>query len=163
MLVLAVVVLFGVLSFAAARAEEPGESDVAGVELVSVSVEPSTVRADTLCKLSVELANRGSRTADAFAFDVVVAGQELVVYDSQLFLDPIPAGATRRLQLFNFWSNEEGRALPAEGDLTVEVKLREALWVRVEEDEAEGAQVWTPEGPVGGLPLSKSVSLDVER
>lgn len=152
--------LLVLLGTATALAGQSEDADP-GLELISVTVEPGAVRADTLCKLSVEVANRGQETADAFAFEVLVAGQQLAIYDGQLFLDPIPAGATRTLQLFNFWSNEEGRELPSAGALKVEVRLRAALWVRVEEQ--DGAQVWTSEGPVEGLPVSGSASLDIER
>lgn len=151
------VLLLSLFSLAAASAQEPA----AQLSLAKLSVEPKVIRAETLCKLSVEVTNTGSSTADAFAFDVLVGGEKLTVYESQLFLDPVKAGETRRLKLFNFWSSETGRELPAQGALTVEVRLREARWVRIEEVESE--QVWTSLGSVEGLPQSASARVEIER
>lgn len=116
---------------------------------------------ESLARLTVKLTNRGEKIASALVFAVSVAGQELPVYRNQVFLKAIPAGETVELPLYNFWTGETGRPAPAGGKLTVEVTLREARWMEVSEE--EGVEVWTPVGPVEGLPSSASTTVELKR
>jgi hypothetical protein len=125
--------------------------------LEAVKVDPASPGPDTLCHLSVTLRNAGSRRASALEFAVKVNGQELPAYKDRLYLEPVEPGATREVRLFNFWSTEPGRPAPANGKLQVEVTLARASWMdKTAQNEAE---VWTPTGPVEGLPVTKSVTL----
>ncbi|MFP3940076.1 MAG: hypothetical protein ACLF0P_07205 [Thermoanaerobaculia bacterium] len=127
--------------------------------LTGIEVEPSSPGPETLCQLTVEVTNRGDEAASALVFTVEVAGQELPVYEKQVFLKAVPPGETVELALYNFWSGETGRPAPADGELPVEVTLREARWMEVgEEDEAE---VWSLEGPVEHLPSTVSTVLEM--
>lgn len=132
-----------------------------GLVLEAVKVDPASPGPDTLCKLSVTIRNAGSQTASALGFRVKVDGKELAVYVNELFFKPIAAGATAEVKLHNFWSNETGRPFPTTGKLTVEVTLTEARWMDVKTE--NGAEVWTPVGPVEGLPVSKSITLSVKK
>jgi hypothetical protein len=128
-----------------------------GLTLESVRVDPASPGPDTLCKLSVTVKNAGAKTASALGFRVKVDGKELAVYQNELFFHPVPAGGTTDVKLHNFWTNETGRPFPTGGRMTVEVTLTEARWMDVKTE--NGAEVWTPVGPVEGLPVSKSVTL----
>ncbi|HEY9421854.1 MAG TPA: CARDB domain-containing protein [Thermoanaerobaculia bacterium] len=125
--------------------------------LESVKVEPASPKADTLCQLSVTLRNTGDRQASAMEFAVKVNGRDVRAYKNRLFLQPIAPGATREVRLLNFWSNESGRPLPADGKLAVEVTLARASWMGKEAK--DGADVWTPLGLADGLPFTHSLSL----
>lgn len=130
--------------------------------LESVEVRPPEGRSlgpETLARLTVQIVNRGEKTASALAFTVTVAGHELPVYARQVFLKSVPAGETTELALYNFWTSETGRPAPADGKLEVEVTLREARWMEVSEE--EGAEVWTPVGEVAGLPSSASTTVQL--
>jgi hypothetical protein len=128
-----------------------------GLTLESVKVDPASPGPDTLCKLSVTIKNAGAKTASALGFRVKVDGKELPVYRNELFFRPVAAGGTTEIKLHNFWSNETGRPFPTGGRMTVEVTLAEARWMDVKTE--NGAEIWTPVGPVEGLPVSKSVTL----
>ncbi len=146
-------------------AQEPttGETEMEPpIVIESVTVEPSTPGPDTLCRLRVELRNRGSEIASQLDFSVKVNDQEVAVYRNQLFMYPIPAGGAAEVPLYNFWTTETSRPMPSDGKLTVEVVLKDARWMKVEEDE-EGVEVWTPLGDIEGLPVSSSVSLTMSR
>ncbi len=131
-----------------------------GLTLESVRVDPASPGPDTLCKLSVTVKNAGAKTASALGFRVKVDGKELAVYKNELFFHPVPAGgAPAEIKLHNFWTNETGRPFPTGGRMTVEVTLTEARWMDVKTE--NGSEVWTPVGPVEGLPVSKSVTLTV--
>ncbi|MFP5286912.1 MAG: hypothetical protein ACLGI9_14320 [Thermoanaerobaculia bacterium] len=132
-----------------------------GLSLEAVKVDPASPGPDTLCRLSVTLRNSGAKTASALAFQVKVDGRELPVYRNELFFRPVAAGAAAELRLHNFWSNETGRPFPTNGKMTVEVTLAEAKWMDLKTE--NGAEVWTAAGPVEGLPVSKSVTLDLKR
>ena len=123
----------------------------------SIQVDPASPGPDTLCRLSVKLKNSGAKTASALAFRVKIDGKDLPVYEKELFLRPVPAGASAEIRLHNFWSSETGRPFPTGGKMTVEVTLAEARWMDVKTQ--DGAEVWTPAGPVEGLPVSKTVTL----
>ncbi len=76
---------------------------------------------------------------------------------------PVPAGGEDEIQLYNFWTTETSRPeMPAGGKYEVEVVLREAQWMSIpmEEEEGEEIEVWRPLGPVEGLPVSSSVTLE---
>ncbi len=133
-----------------------GQSEKAALEILSVAVEPASPGPETLCDLRVEIANRGREAASRFAFEVRVSGEALTVYEDELVLQPIPPGESAEVRLHNFWSSETGRPFPQDGKLVVEVTLREASWVRV--DEASGTR--RPVGQVGGLPVSSQSRRD---
>jgi hypothetical protein len=128
-----------------------------GLTLEAVKVDPASPGPDTLCRLSVTIKNAGAKTASALGFRVKVDGKELAVYGKELFFKPVAAGSTAEVKLHNFWSSETGRPFPAGGRMTVEVTLVEARWMDVKTE--NGAEVWTPVGEVGGLPVSKNVTL----
>jgi len=144
-----------------AGAQEEGKPAAPRLSVEGVTVTPSDPGVDTLCKLSVKLKNGGEQTASLLAFTVAISGHKLPVYDTELFALPLAPGATTEVPLFNFWSTETGRPAPGDGNLRVEVSLTEAQWVKIEmEDEVE---VWTPVGPVAGLPAANSVTLKMKK
>jgi hypothetical protein len=148
-------------------APEPTPKPLLALDAVTVRgpVEGEAPGADTLARLSVTIANRGDRIASALAFTVEVAGQELPVYVKQVFLKPVPPGEHVELALYNFWTSETGRPAPADGKLKVEVTLREAQWMKrsVEKDGEGDVEVWTPLGPVEGLPVSASTVVTLKK
>ena len=124
-------------------------------------MEPTAPGADTLCKLQVTLQNNGTEVASQLDFKVTINGQELPVYRNQLFMYPVQPQQSAQIQLYNFWSTETSRPMPADGKLTVEVSLTAAQWMKIAmEDEVE---VWEPLGPIDGLPSSQSVTLTMQR
>jgi len=129
-----------------------------------IEVTPASPGAETLCRLSATISNGGSRAAYSFGFDVELNGRPLPVYEKQLFLQVIEAGQSEEVALFNFWTSETGRPAPADGELEVLVRLREARWVEVSEVEEDGetVEVWTPVGDVSGLPRSLSLTLELD-
>lgn len=132
-----------------------------GLTLEAVKVDPASPGPDKLCKLSVTIKNAGAKTASALGFRVKVDGKELMVYNTELFFRPLPAGSTTEVKLHNFWSSETGRPFPTNGRMTVEVTLTEARWMDVKTE--NGAEVWTPAGAVEGLPVTKSVTLTLAK
>ncbi len=147
----------------ALSADDPAE-EASSPQLIieSITVTPEQPGPDTLCQLRVQLRNRGPEIASQLDFSIKINGQELAVYTNQLFMFPVPAGATEEIQLYNFWTTETSRPMPKDGKLTVEVVLKDARWMEIKEDE-EGVEVWTPLGEVDGLPVSKSVTLTMSR
>jgi len=141
----------------AARAEAPKPM----LTLEAVKIEPASPRPDTLCRLTVTLKNAGAQTASSLEFVVKVNDQELPAYKKRLYLVPVGPGATREVRLLNFWSSETGRPAPANGKLNVEVTLARASWAQ--KGSRDGAEVWTPAGPVEGLPASKNVTLTMAK
>lgn len=149
--------LFAVLaplsaSPAAGQDEAPKKPATPQVSIDAVKVTPDKPGAETLCRLTVTLHNHGERPMTAFGFDVTVAGHTLPVYDNQLFLKALGPDEAVDLALYNFWTSETGRPVPADGKMAVEVTLREARWLATGDD--KGVEVWTLEGPVDGLPVS---------
>lgn len=144
--------------------EEGGEAAAPLLTLEEVSVEPASPAADTLCRLRVKLRNNGDQIASRLGFAVSLNGQDLGVYGNQLFMYPVAPGATEEISLYNFWTTETSRAMPADGKLRVEVTLKEAVWTRVEmETDEEGEiEVWTPIGPVDDLPVKAAVTLQMK-
>lgn len=150
-------VLLLAVSVAQAQDQKPAAPQLV---VESIQVDPASPGPDTLCKLSVKLKNSGAKTASALAFRVKIDGKDLPVYEKELFLRPVSAGAagaSTEIRLHNFWSSETGRPFPTGGRMTVEVTLAEARWMDVKTQ--DGAEVWTPAGPVEGLPVSKTVTL----
>lgn len=135
--------------------------DAPSITIESVSVVPAAPGPDTLCKLTVRLANAGDRTASQLDFKVEINGQELPVYRNQLFMFPVPAGESVDVPLYNFWSTETSRPLPPDGKLDIEVTLLGAQWteIKVEED----VEVWQPLGPVEGLPTTQSLAVSMSQ
>lgn len=151
----------------AAQEEAPPEAEAPKplLTLEGVRVEgPPTGEVpgpETLVRLTVEIANRSEDIASALVFTVTVAGQDLPVYENQVFLKAIPPRGSTALPLYNFWTGETGRPAPADGQLPVEVTLTEARWMEVSEDE-EGVEVWKPLGYVEGLPVSASTVVELK-
>lgn len=145
----------------AAQEEAPAAPPLA---IESITVEPSAPGPDTLCRLRVKLSNGGEQIASQLGFQVTLNGQSLVVYDNQLFMYPVPAGGSLEIPLYNFWTTETSRPMPASGKLEVVVTLKEAIWTKVEmeEDEQGEIEVWTPLGPVPGLPVSASLTVPLK-
>jgi hypothetical protein len=157
----AVLLALAVLLTAASATAQEAKKPAAALSVEEVTVTPSDPAADTLCKLTVKLRNAGEKTASLLAFEVAINGQTLPVYDTELFALPLDAGATTEVPLFNFWTSETGRPAPADGKLTVEVRLTEAQWVNIEME--DGVEVWTPTGAVDGLPAARSVTLKMKK
>ena len=147
---------------AAAAAQE--ESPAPPLAIERITVEPESPAADTLCRLRVKIANAGERTASRFAFAVSLNGQDLGVYGNQVFMFPVGPGSSEEINLYNFWTTETSRSMPADGKLRVEVQLREAVWTQVttETDEEGEIEVWTPIGPVEGLPVKAEITLQMK-
>lgn len=143
-----------------AEAPEP----LLSLEEVTVEGPPTgaPLGPESLARLTVSIANRGEEIASSLVFTVTVAGHELPVYRNQVFLKAIPPGGTTELALYNFWTGETGRPAPADGKLPVEVTLTEARWTEVAEDD-DGVEVWTPLGPVEGLPVSASTVVTLKK
>ncbi len=127
-----------------------------------IVVEPGDPGPDTLCRLRVKLKNSGDRIASQLGFTVRINGQELPVYGNQLFMYPLEAGAVSELKLYNFWSTETSRPMPADGRLELEVVLKEAVWMDISTDD-EGVEVWTPQGAIEGLPVSAKITLAMKK
>lgn len=139
------------------------ETPPSPVVVESVRVEPPAPGPDTLCQLTVTLANRGDKTASQLGFRVELNGQSLTVYDNQLFMYPVEPGEATEIPLYNFWTTETSRPdMPADGTYEVAVTLREAQWTDISLDE-EGVEVWKPLGPVEGLPVTASVTLETPK
>ena len=145
---------------AIAQDEPPAEAPPLSIE--EVIVEPGKPKADTLCRLRVQLKNDDEeRIASQFAFAVEINGQQLPVYSNQLFMFPLQPAGTSELALYNFWSNETSRPVPADGKLVLKVTLREAQWMEIKDE--DGVETWTPKGEVPGLPVSKSLTIQMDR
>lgn len=138
-----------------ARAESPGAEPRGPVTVESVRVTPAAAGPETLCQLHVVVRNAGPRAVSQLAFRVTLEGAELPAYARRLFMARLDPGESRELRLFNFWTSETGRPAPADGHFELEVALVEARWVDVtREGEVE---IWTPGGPVPGLPARVSL------
>ncbi len=151
--------LLSLLSLVSLVSSATAEEKPSLLTLQAIQVEPASPAPDTLCHLTVTLKNSGNQPASSLELSVKVNGRELPAYRSRVFLETVEPGTTRQVKLFNFWSTESGRPAPAPADtkLTVEVTLAKASWMQREIQ--NGATVWTPTGPVPGLPSSKSVTV----
>ena len=125
--------------------------------------EPEKPGPDTLCRLTAVIENSSERPVSQLAFEVTLDGQPLKVYERQLFYQLLPVGERSEVQLFNFWTSEEGRPAPANGKLTVEVTLAAAQFMKVDlsSDEEGEIETWTPQGEVPGLPQERSAELQL--
>ncbi len=121
-------------------------------------VTPEKPGVDTLCQLRVTLHNSGKQNAAALAFEVKINGDALIVYGNQVYMQAIPPGGSAEVRLYNFWTTETQRKAPKDGILKLEVKLLEASWMTIEDDE-EGVEVWTPQGAIEGLPISSKLDI----
>jgi hypothetical protein len=130
------------------------------VALESIRVDPGATRPDLLHHLFVTVRNTGGLPVSALEFTVTVGGRSLRAYKERVFLDAVDPGAAREIRLLNFWSSEAGRPAPA-NPMKVEVSLLRAVWMQRESK--DGATVWTPAGPVEGLPSAKTVMLAAEK
>ncbi len=157
--ILATLALSIVLAPVVALAQDAEPSPQITIE--SITVDPPSPAADTLCKLTVTLSNKGTEIASQLDFKVKINGQDLPVYRNQIFMYPLPAGQTGEIKLYNFWSTETSRPMPQDGKLQVEVTLAAAQWTKISMQ--EDVEVWEPLGEVGGLPQSSSVTLEMER
>ncbi len=153
--------LFAFLNAPLASQEAGEEKTAPALTISAVHVEPANPAADTLCRLRVELDNTDPRIASQLGFAVKINGQELPVYSNHLFMFPVSPGGKSELALYNFWSTETSRQMPATGKLEIEVVLREARWMDIS---TEGeTEVWKPLGDVGGLPVSRSITLEMAK
>jgi hypothetical protein len=157
---IATLVLLSLAPFAAAAHGAEGARPP--VTLDRFEVRPSDPAADTLCHLTVTVSNHGEHVASQLGFDVRINGQELVVYRNQLFMYPVDPGKSAEIPLYNFWSTESSRPMPASGRLEIEVVLREARWFDISVDD-EGTEVWQPVAPVDGLPSAQKTTLTMKR
>ena len=144
-----------------------GERSDPVVTVDTVIVEPSgriggaeAIGPETLCKLRVKLRNGGTQKVSSFLFGVRINGQSVKTYDQTVYTQAIDPSATGEIELFNFYSSESSGPKPKDGNLTVEVTLKEARWVEIKKDGQ--ASVWTPLGEVKGLPSSKSVTKPIK-
>lgn len=160
---LSILCLATALLTGAAVAQEEGKAKTPLLTVSGITVQPEKPGADTLCRLRVQLTNTGDKTASRLGFGVSLNGQDLGVYGNQIFMYPIEPGATEEISLYNFWTTETSRAMPADGKLRVEVTLKEAVWTRVstETDEEGEIEVWTPIGPVEDLPSTASITVEM--
>ena len=127
----------------------------------AIRVEPAAPGPDVLCHLTVTLRNRGDRPASALELAVKLGGNPLPAYRDRVILKAVEPGATRELRLYNFWSTQPDRPAPADGKLVLEVALLRAAWMQRETK--DGATVWTPAGPVAGLPSVKTLTLTLAK
>jgi hypothetical protein len=148
-----------------AQAQEGGEEVEVDVEveshlaLASIEMDAAETDLPKLVSLSVGIANESERPITALAFEVVVEGVSLPVYDNQLFMQRLAPGETTTVELYNFWSGETGRPNPSDGKLDVTVRLREAQWLTVTKEGA--TDVWEVGDAVPGLPLEVQSTLSL--
>lgn len=155
------VLLIALILCSAAIGSPATAQEAPSLSIEAVVVEPASPGPDTLCKLTVSLANRGDRTASQLDFKVKINGQDLPVYGNQLFMFPVPGGETVEVPLYNFWSTETSRPAPADGKLEIEVALAAAQWTEIKTE--EDVEVWRPLGPVEGLPIVKTLALSMSQ
>jgi hypothetical protein len=132
--------------------ETSAERGDSSLVLESLEVDPAKPGPETLCKLRVRIRNKGGQAASNFRFGVRINGQEIPIYKDHIYLQTVAAGAVGEVQLFNFWTTEAGRPAPEDGQLRLEVDLKEARRVEVK---TEGQVTeYKPLGDVEGLPVS---------
>ncbi len=129
----------------------PARAAGSPLSLESVSVEPQRPAPAALCRLAVRLKNTGARAAGAFGFRVKIDGQEETTYKAESYWVNVGPGTSETIALHNFWSPA------AKAAFTVEVTLLQAEWVEVKREGS--ASTTTPVGPVGGLPVSATQSV----
>ena len=136
------------------------ERDDSLLVLEALEVDPAKPGPQTLCKLRIRIRNKGGQAATSFLFGVRINGHELPSYKNQVYMQPIAAGAVDEVQLFNFLPTESGRPPPQDGQLQMEVVLKEARWVEVKRD--GNATVYKLLGNVEGLPVSVGRAIPLE-
>lgn len=130
-----------------AWAAEP-KTSTSPLTVEAIEIDPARPGPEALCKLKVTIRNGGpAHQASALAFKVSVNGESLSVYERHVWMQGIAPGTRSAVDLYNFWT-------PAKGsDLTVEVALVEAKWLKRTKDADEWA------GLVPGLPVSKTLKV----
>ena len=151
-------VFLAILCLALAGSALAQETPPTQLRIDAPKVTPEKPGVDTLCQLRVTLHNDGELPASALAFEVKINGEALVVYGNQVYMQAIPAKGSGEVRLFNFWTTETRRKAPKDGVLKLEVRLLEASWMTIEDDE-EGVEVWTPQGAVEGLPIASGLDV----
>lgn len=139
--------------------EKPSTSPLLDIEAIAVT--PADPTAATLCDLRVKIHNRGKQAASRFTFNVTVNDVPLEAYKNLIYFQTIPPQATAELKLYNFWATESTRPAPADGKLRVKVEIKAAQWVEVSRD-ANRTEASTPRGLVEGLPVERSLSLQIK-
>jgi hypothetical protein len=150
------------LALAAGIARAEPDADGRPVTLTAFAVTPASPGGETLCRLEATIENYGEHVASQLGFSVRINDQELAVYGNQLFMYPIEPGQKATIPLYNFWSTETSRPMPADGKLRIEVSLLEARWFDISIDD-EGVEVWQPVAPVDGLPSAQTLVLEMTR
>lgn len=137
------------------------KSDDGGLKITKILVVPSEPGPDTLCNLAVEIENSGSQIASQLEFEVRINDTTIPVYSNQVFMVPLAAGETSRVDLYNFWSTETSRPYPQSGRLEIEIRLLKAQWIDIG---TEGdVEVWDPVGEIPGLPVRRTTSLSITK
>jgi hypothetical protein len=146
-----------VLLTATGASAQSEESSSLAIE--QIVVEPAEPGPDTLCKLHVKIRNDGSEVASQFGFTVTINDQDLHVYGNQLFMYAVEPGSSLEIPLYNFWTTETSRPMPADGKLNLSISLDEAQWMKIEM--VEEVETWTPLGSVEDLPVESAITLSL--
>ena len=159
----AVVTLMASMSLMVTAGEAADVQASAAAERVSpllaldaIAIDPSNPGPTTLCKLRVKIRNMGSQAATSFLFGVRINGQELTVYKDHVYFQTIMPGTVGEVQLYNFWVTEPGHPIRKDGQLRVEVTLKEAQWVEVRTK--GNVNEYKRLGDVADLPIALSVA-----
>ncbi len=135
---------------ASARAQEKPSL----VVLEALEIDPPKPARETLCKPRIRVRNNGDKAVTSFLFGVRLDGQELSIYKNHVFFYTIAGGEVSDVDLYNFWTTEAGRPTPRNGQLRMEVTLKEARWVEIKRD--GDRTEYKLLGSVEGLPTSIS-------
>jgi hypothetical protein len=136
---------------ASARAQEKPSLIV----LEALEIDPPKPARESLCKPRIRVRNNGGKAVTGFLFGVRLDGQEVSIYKNHVFLQTVAGGEVSDVELYNFWATEAGRPTPRKnGQLRMEVTLKEARWVEVKRD--GDRTEYKPLGSVEGLPTSIS-------
>lgn len=149
--------LWGVASLTLGLAAEESSSSKpvpASLVLTDLRLDPSSPDPDTLCKLWVTIRNDTDQVASLLHLRVRLNDQDVGRYASDSFVVRVDPGTSQEVRLFNVWSSETGRPPASDGRLEAEVTLEAATWVEIDAPKDGGPEVWTPSGPVPGLPAS---------
>ncbi len=123
------------LTFAVVSIPVTGQDEKAAESPVTIEalvVTPDQPGLDTLCQLRVRLRNEAEQPVSGLRFVVRIGGKPLTVYETQVFMDVLPPGATTEVPLYNFWTTETDRPAPKDGKLALEVTLVDARFLRIE-------------------------------
>ncbi len=141
--------------------ETPTRPPPSPLALTAVEVEPASPPPETLCHLRARLENHGEAPATAFVLEVWIEGRRVPATARRLYLTDLEPGAAAWIRLPNFWSSEGGRPAPADGRLSVEVRLVEARWETI--DSSRKPAVRTLGSEVPGLPLTRRIEVPIAR